>query len=193
MRFFVITAFILFSLAPSALAVVEDDRFGGGQSGGGGAGTGGSRDITPVPTGGTPSGSAGSPSTGWIQPTPTGGIQTNPGSNSLQTNPGSTGNTRLDITLINPLNSGNCTPNGNCLETFLLNILEFVIRIGTIIVILMMVYVGFLFVAARGEPAKLTTARSALLWTVVGALILLGSQAIALGIKATVQALSVGG
>ncbi len=32
-----------------------------------------------------------------------------------------------------------------------------------------------------------------LLWTVVGALILLGSQAIAIGIKATVQALSVGG
>lgn len=91
-----------------------------------------------------------------------------------------------NITLVNPLKGG------TSLESFLLNILAFVIRIGTIIVILMLVYVGFLFVVARGEPAKITAARSALLWTVVGALILLGSQAIAIGIKATVQALSAG-
>ena len=78
------------------------------------------------------------------------------------------------------------------MESFLLNILAFIIRIGTIIVILMTVFVGYKFVAARGEPGKITEARSALLWTVVGALILLGSQAIAIGIRATVQALSVG-
>lgn len=57
----------------------------------------------------------------------------------------------------------------------------------------MMVFVGYKFVVAQGEPAKITEARAMLLWTVVGALILLGSQAIAIGIKATVQALSVGG
>jgi hypothetical protein len=116
-----------------------------------------------------------------------GGVQTNPGSNSLQTNPGSTGNTGSNVTLINPLQGG------TSLESFLNNILAFVIRIGTIVVILMLVYVGYLFVVARGEPAKITEARSALLWTVVGALILLGAQAIAIGITATVKALSVGG
>ncbi len=78
------------------------------------------------------------------------------------------------------------------MESFLLNILAFIIRIGTVIVILMTVFVGYKFVAARGEPGKITEARNALLWTVVGALILLGSQAIAIGIRATVQALSVG-
>ena len=98
-----------------------------------------------------------------------------------------------NTTLINPLNSGNCTPNGNCLESFLLNILAFVIRIGTVIVILMLVLVGYKFVVAQGEPAKITEARSMLLWTVVGALILIGAQAIALAIEATVKALSVGG
>ncbi len=77
--------------------------------------------------------------------------------------------------------------------SFLNSILAFVVRIGEIVVILMLVYVGFLFVTARGEPAKITTARQALLWTVVGALILLGAQVIAEGIKATVKALSVGG
>lgn len=73
------------------------------------------------------------------------------------------------------------------------SILAVVIRIGTVVVILMMVYVGYLFVAARGEPGEITKARQALLWTVVGALILLGAQVIAIGIRATVQALSVGG
>ena len=91
-----------------------------------------------------------------------------------------------NVTLINPLQGG------GSLESFLLNILAFIIRIGTIIVILMTVFVGYKFVAARGEPGKIIEARSALLWTVVGALILLGSQAIAIGIRATVQALSVG-
>ena len=56
----------------------------------------------------------------------------------------------------------------------------------------MYVFVGFKFVTARGEPGKITEARSALLWTVVGALILLGAEVIARGIQATVQALSVG-
>ncbi len=97
------------------------------------------------------------------------------------------------VTLINPLNSGNCAPNGDCLMNFLTKILEFVIRIGSVVVILMMVYVGYLFVTAQGEPGKITTARQALLWTLVGALILLGSQAIALAIKATVAAISTGG
>ncbi len=92
-----------------------------------------------------------------------------------------------NVMLINPLQGG------GSLESFLLNILAFIIRIGTIIVILMMVFVGYKFVVAQGEPAKITEARAMLLWTVVGALILLGSQAIAIGIKATVQALSVGG
>ncbi|MEK7515891.1 MAG: hypothetical protein AAB555_03160, partial [Patescibacteria group bacterium] len=73
---------------------------------------------------------------------------------------------------------------------FLNKILDFVIRIGTVVVILMTVYVGYLFVAAQGKEEKIRDARTALLWTLVGALILLGSQAIAKGIEATVKALS---
>lgn len=91
-----------------------------------------------------------------------------------------------NVTLINPLRGG------ASLESFLLGILEIIIQIGTIIVILMLVYVGYLFVAAQGREEKIREARDALLWTLIGALILLGSQAIAWGIKATVDALSVG-
>ncbi|MHB1163176.1 MAG: hypothetical protein ACYCZZ_01445 [Minisyncoccota bacterium] len=109
----------------------------------------------------------------------------------------STGNTSYtpgsSIELINPLKGVDCSSgNGNCLMAFLNSILQFVIQIGVVVVILMLVYVGFLFVTARGEPGKITTARTALLWTVIGALILLGAQAIASGIQATVQALSSG-
>ena len=94
--------------------------------------------------------------------------------------------TGKNVTLINPLGAG------TNLETLLNQVLSFVVRIGAIIVIFMLVYVGFLFVTARGEPGKITTARQALLWTIIGALILLGAQVISIGIQATVQALSAG-
>ena len=68
-------------------------------------------------------------------------------------------------------------------------VMGFVVRIGAVVVVFMLVYVGFLFVTARGEPGKITAARQALLWTVVGALILLGAKVIADGIEATVRAL----
>lgn len=112
---------------------------------------------------------------------------------STNQNPSPTGNPSAqnttntsNITLVNPLGSG------VGLMELLNKILDFVIKIGTIVVIFMIVYVGYLFVAAQGEPGKITEARKALLWTVVGALILLGAKAIAIGIQATVQALSVG-
>ena len=108
----------------------------------------------------------------------TGGSALEPGAN--------TGGSASNITLINPLKGG-----GN-VESFLHNILELVIRIGAIAVTLMLVYVGYLFVVAQGEPGKISEARQMLLWTILGALILLGSKAISLGIEATVKALSTG-
>lgn len=99
------------------------------------------------------------------------------------TNPNTTGQ---DIKLLNPLKG-----SAN-LESFLLSILDFVIRIGSIVVVLMVIYVGFQFVTARGKEAEIIKARTSLLYTLIGALILLGAKAIALGIQATVQAISVG-
>jgi len=85
--------------------------------------------------------------------------------------------------LTNPLSAG------TNIETLLADILAYVVQIGAVVVVLMLVYVGFIFVTARGEPGKITKAREALLWTVVGALILLGAEAIALAIQATVKAI----
>lgn len=111
-----------------------------------------------------------------------------PGAGREQTSVPGTGS---NITLLNPL-KGDCSSSERCLQSFLESILAFVIKIGTVVVILMLVYVGYLFVAARGNSSKIEEARTALLWTIVGALILLGAQAIAIGIKATVDAISVG-
>ncbi|OGG48518.1 hypothetical protein A3G63_03125 [Candidatus Kaiserbacteria bacterium RIFCSPLOWO2_12_FULL_52_8] len=96
-------------------------------------------------------------------------------------------NAGSEVTLINPLGTG------TTINSFVLDILEIITDIvGPVVVIFMLVYVGFLFVVARGDPGKLTAARTALLWTLVGALILLGAQVIAVGIYETVQALRVG-
>ena len=99
-----------------------------------------------------------------------------------KTNPSSNSN----VTLVNPLGTG------TDLNSLLNSILQFVVRIGAIVVVLMLVFVGYKFVAARGNPTAISEARNMLLWTIVGALILLGAQVIAMGIQATVQSLSTG-
>lgn len=85
--------------------------------------------------------------------------------------------------LVNPLNSIDSLPD-------LLNaILKAVVELGSIFLVFMLVYVGFLFVAAQGSEEKIRDARGALVWTVIGGLILLGAEAISLVIQSTVQSL----
>jgi hypothetical protein len=65
-------------------------------------------------------------------------------------------------------------------------ILEGAIKIGLPVVALAIIYAGFLFVFARGNPEKLGTAKDTLLYTLIGAAILLGAWAIAKMIESTV-------
>jgi len=109
-----------------------------------------------------------------------------PSTQTLTSPPISGSGSNDNVTLINPLNAG------TSLESFLINILQFIIYIGGIVVVLMIVFVGYKFIAAQGNSTKIEEARNMLLWTVVGALILLGAQAIAMGIQATVTALTGG-
>lgn len=84
--------------------------------------------------------------------------------------------------LSNPI----CTTN---LSTFLANLLKLVAQIAFPIIVLFLVYVGFLFVSSQGNPEKLKEAKSYFFWAVVGALLVLGAQALSLAIKATVDQL----
>lgn len=103
--------------------------------------------------------------------------------------------------LIPLLARADCTPNGTALcnplgytslTTFLQKLLEIVAQIGFPVIVLMIVYVGFLFISAEGNPDKLKKARSFFLWTVVGAMIILGAQALSYAIQATVDNLKQG-
>ncbi|MBU6430807.1 MAG: hypothetical protein KGJ58_00785 [Patescibacteria group bacterium] len=91
------------------------------------------------------------------------------------------------ITLRNPL--GN---NINNLPAFIYMILDIVFRIGAIMAVLVLMYVGFMFVSARGDTEKLETARRAFLWTVIGIALLLGGRLIASIIGNTISQVSTG-
>ena len=102
----------------------------------------------------------------------------------------------LCVGLLSPIqtlagdNSSFANPLGNTdLAGFLLKILNALIYILFPIIILMMVYTGFLFVAAQGNPAKVTEARTALLWAVVGGVIVLGAWIIVGVVQETANAL----
>jgi len=105
---------------------------------------------------------------------------------ALDTENNSTKNDTI-ITLDNPL--GNKINN---LPSFIYMILDLAFQIGAIFSVLAIIYVGFLFVSARGDPEKLKTARTAFLYTVIGIAVLLGAVLIATVIQSTISNVSTG-
>ena len=79
---------------------------------------------------------------------------------------------------------------GNSLEEFIKKAInDIVLPIGGVIAVLMIMYAGFLFVTAGGEPAKITKAKDALLYAAIGAAILLGAWVISEAIGGTIKEL----
>lgn len=129
----------------------------------------------------------------WNSNTNTCTPQTNPPQGGNPSNPPQGTNPSQIVKLINPLNLGNCSDaTGGCLAAFLNKILDFVIMIGAIVVMFMLVFIGFKYVVSAQKPGEIEKVHTMFLWTIVGALILIGAKAISLGIQATVKALSVG-
>lgn len=81
-------------------------------------------------------------------------------------------------------------PLGN---TKLLDLVDIIVNglvtLATPIVILMVIYAGFLFVSAQGNVEKLEQAKRAIMYSLIGALILLGAVAISSLIGGTVESL----
>src|SRR3989344_5837940 len=77
------------------------------------------------------------------------------------------------VMLTNPITGA------NSIQEFMLKLLEGVLKIGIPIIVLAVIYSGFLFVKARGNPEEITKAKDALLYTLIGSAILLGALAIA--------------
>ena len=98
---------------------------------------------------------------------------------------GNSGCIPADGKICNPLEGKGITSISGFIQT----ILEGVLKIGIPIVALAVIYSGFLFVFARGNSEKLGKAKNSLLYTLIGAAILIGSWAIAEMISATVTGL----
>ncbi|MBI1999462.1 MAG: hypothetical protein HYS74_02300 [Parcubacteria group bacterium] len=68
-------------------------------------------------------------------------------------------------------------------------VLDVVVQIGAPIAAIFIIYSGFLFILARGNPTKLEKAKSALTWTVVGTAVLLGAWVLSQAIGGTIEQL----
>ena len=89
-----------------------------------------------------------------------------------------------------------CAPGTVCNPISVNNVNDFVktlligaIKIGIPIVALAIIYSGFLFVSAQGNSKEIETAKKSLMYSLIGAAILIGSWAIAQLISNTVLAL----
>ncbi len=71
-------------------------------------------------------------------------------------------------------------------------LLTFVSRVGAAIVVFMIIYSGFLFVKAQGDPGELEKAKKTFLWTVIGGVVLIGAQTLAMVVKNTAAGLGAG-
>lgn len=72
---------------------------------------------------------------------------------------------------------------------FIRAILEVVLKIGIPVAAIFIIYSGFLFIKAQGNEEKLSEAKRAITYTVIGTAILLGSWLLATGIQSTIDTL----
>ncbi len=90
----------------------------------------------------------------------------------------------IDFKLPNPLGSTSDLP------TFISRIADAAVMLLTPVVVIMLLYTGFLFVTAHGNTEKLGEAKRALMYTLAGAALVLGAKGFSTVIKGTVTSLA---
>ncbi|MEI6843600.1 MAG: hypothetical protein WCK48_03820 [bacterium] len=99
--------------------------------------------------------------------------------------------TQVKVTLTNPLkcnsNQGDCDTILGLITTILNNV---IMPIAAVFCVLWIIYAGFKYVTAQGNPKKVEDAHQTLLWALVGTGILLGAAAISQVVQTTVQSLT---
>ena len=96
------------------------------------------------------------------------------------TTPSGAGGKDVTITLDDPLGAK------GTITDLVAKILDMVVLLMSPIVVVMILYAGFLFVSARGNAEKLSSAKNALMYAIIGAALVLGAKGIALAIQYTV-------
>lgn len=70
---------------------------------------------------------------------------------------------------------------------FLDKLATFLINFGAVVVVFFVVFAGFKFVVAQGNPEKIAQAKQMLFYTLIGGAILLGAKVISSAIKSTIE------
>ena len=66
---------------------------------------------------------------------------------------------------------------------------DILMPVGGVVAVVMIMWAGFLYVTAGGDPGQITKAHEALKWAVIGAAILLGAWVISTAIQGTISTL----
>jgi len=90
------------------------------------------------------------------------------------------------VNIKNPLENSGI----DSIEAFIEKIIDIIVMIVTPFIVLCLIYAGFQYVTAGGDPGKIKKAHAWLLWTVVGAAVILGAWVIAHAIAGTVKELA---
>ena len=100
--------------------------------------------------------------------------------------------TSVGVRINNPFNCGGATKEADCtLMTLITSILNNVVMpVAAVGVVIWIVYAGFTFLTAQGNPKKVEEAQQRLLWSLIGAGILLGAAAISAVVESTVRGLT---
>lgn len=105
------------------------------------------------------------------------------------TNTGTQPSAPADASLHIPFKLNNPLKGSTDLQGFIAKVLDAVVLLLTPVVTVMLLYSGFLFVVARGNAEKLGEAKKALMYTLIGAAIVLGAKGFELVIQNTVTCL----
>lgn len=72
--------------------------------------------------------------------------------------------------------------NFNSIPELIRELLRVAVTIATPVVVIFILYAGFLFVSARGNEQQITKAKHMLIWTIIGAILIVGAWAFAVAI-----------
>jgi len=96
----------------------------------------------------------------------------------------------VDVKIDNPLDCGKANNNDCTLMDLITAILnKIVMPVAAVAVVMWIIWAGFSYVMAQGKPAEIQKAHQRLLWSLIGAGILLGAAGISGVLKTTIEAI----
>ena len=104
-------------------------------------------------------------------------------SNDPRTTPTTGTNTDIDIKIPNPL----VNKSGTLLSLINDVLNKIILPVASVVVVMWIIYAGFKYVTAQGNQAKVTEAHQRLLWSLIGAGIILGAVGISAVVIRTIE------